>query len=132
MITRCPISNIPRVVDIGIFKHAKNKLSLAAGEVLFLEGDTGDVMYAVVDGQLDLTVSGRLLDRVVEGGIVGEMALIDHAPRSATVTARTAAQVVPVDQTHFMFLVQEHPTFALLVMRVMAERIRHSNQHNTA
>jgi CRP/FNR family cyclic AMP-dependent transcriptional regulator len=41
--------------------------------------------------------------------------------------ARTAARVVPVDQRQFKYLVQEHPTFALKVMSVMAERLRRAN-----
>jgi CRP/FNR family cyclic AMP-dependent transcriptional regulator len=55
------------------------------------------------------------------------MALIDAAPRRASATARTAARVVPVDQKRFKYLVQEHPTFALQVMAVMAERLRRAS-----
>jgi CRP/FNR family cyclic AMP-dependent transcriptional regulator len=55
------------------------------------------------------------------------MALIDEAPRSATATATTEAKVVRVDKDHFNYLVQEHPTFALQVMTVMAERLRRAN-----
>jgi CRP-like cAMP-binding protein len=64
---------------------------------------------------------------ITAGGTFGEMALIDSAPRGADATARTRARVVPVDEAHFTYLVHEHPTFALQVMRVMAGRIRHGN-----
>ena len=53
--------------------------------------------------------------------------LVDHGPRSATAVARTSSQVVRVDAELFNYLVHEHPTFALQVMRVMAERLRRAN-----
>jgi CRP/FNR family cyclic AMP-dependent transcriptional regulator len=84
-------------------------------------------MFAVVEGEVELTHQGRVVEEVTDGGILGEMALIDTAPRSATATARTTARVVRIDQKRFTFLVHEHPTFALQVMRVMARRLRQAN-----
>jgi CRP-like cAMP-binding protein len=115
------------MVEINFFRHATNRQQLEPGQVLFREGDEGDVMFAVIEGQLELSCSGRVVDEVTAGGIVGEMALIDSEPRSATATAKTSACVVPVDMRQFTFLIQEHPTFAILVMKVMAERLRRTN-----
>ena len=115
------------MADIHIFKSSPDAVEVAAGEVLFSEGDAGDVMFAVVEGEVELTHQGRMVEEVRGGGILGEMALIDTAPRSATATARTAARVVSIDQKRFTFLVHEHPTFALQVMRVMARRLRQAN-----
>ena len=112
---------------INIFRNAPDQRTLAAGEVLFQEGDTGDVMYAVVEGSLHLTVGGRVVDEVQVGQIVGEMALIDESPRSATAAAATDTVVAPVDRKRFVYLVQEHPTFALQVMELMAARLRRAN-----
>jgi CRP/FNR family transcriptional regulator, cyclic AMP receptor protein len=80
-----------------------------------------------VEGQVELTCHRRVIDVVGPGGIIGELALIDPAPRSATATAVGDARVVTVDRQHFSFLVQQHPTFALQVMAVMAERLRRAN-----
>ena len=100
---------------------------VAPGEVLFAEGDAGNVMFAVVDGDVELTHQGRVVEEVTAGGILGEMALIDTEARSATAAARTASRVVRIDERQFTFLVHEHPTFALQVMRVMAARLRRAN-----
>ncbi len=113
--------------EINIFRNAPDSLSLAPGAVLFLEGDEGDMMFAVAEGQIDLTRNGTVIDEIGPGGILGEMALIDSSPRSATAKAATAARVVAVDRKHFTYLVQEHPTFALQVLSVMAERLRRAN-----
>ena len=96
--------------------------------MLFREGDPGEVMFALVEGRVELTRDGMVIDEVGPGGIMGEMALVDPAPRSATATARTTARVASVDHKQFTYLVHEHPTFALQVMSVMAERLRKANE----
>ena len=115
------------MVEINIFKHAADAETVETGTVLFRRGDPGDVMYAVVEGEIDLLLDGTVVETVHAGGILGELALIDAAERSAEARARTTARIVRVDQRQFTFLVHEHPTFALQVMKVMAERLRHTN-----
>ena len=100
------------------------------GHVLFNEDDTGDLMYAVVEGQVTLSRGGVSVEEVGPGGILGELALIDHVNRSATATTAVESKIVPVDKKAFRFLVQEHPTFALMVMNVMAERLRRANERS--
>ena len=116
------------MTEINVFRNARETTEVPAGTVLFETGDHGDDMYAVVDGTIDLERAGRVLEQVGPGGIVGEMALVDAGPRSATAKAIADARVVRVDAAHFTYLVQEHPTFALQVMRVMAERLRRANE----
>ena len=116
------------MVEINLFKHSRDVIELDTGAVLFNHGDTGDCMYAVVEGAVALTVGGVQVEEVGPGGILGEMALIDRSPRSATASAVTATRVACVDQQQFSYLVQEHPTFALQVMSAMAERLRRANR----
>ena len=81
-------------------------------------------MFVVLEGSIDISVGGRLLYNAGAGEIVGEMALIDAAPRVATATARGEARLVPIDEDRFLFMVQERPFFALHVMRTLADRLR--------
>jgi len=117
------------MVEINIFRHAQDAEVVPAGDVLFREGDPGDVMFAVIAGEIELSRADVHLEDIGPGGIVGEMALIDAAARSATATARSSARVVRIDEDRFRYLVQEHPTFALQVMSVMADRLRKANEH---
>jgi CRP-like cAMP-binding protein len=55
------------------------------------------------------------------------MALIDQAPRTATATAKTEVQLAVLSEKRFLFLVQQHPEFALQIMKVMADRLRKMN-----
>jgi CRP-like cAMP-binding protein len=116
------------MVEINLFKSSPDAYEVEAGSALFTEGELGDVMYAVIEGRIDVTLGGQVVEQVGPGGILGELALIDASPRAATATADVRSRVTRVDQKHFMFLVQEHPTFAIQVMAVMADRLRHANE----
>ena len=67
---------------------------------------------------------GKVIETLSDGGIFGEMALIDGSPRSATALAKTDAEVAPINEKSFLFLVHETPFFAIAVMRTLAERLR--------
>jgi CRP/FNR family cyclic AMP-dependent transcriptional regulator len=82
------------------------------------------MMYVVKEGEVEVIVNGKVVDTIGPGGILGEMALIDKQPRSATATAKTDCKLVSVDEQRFQRLVQQTPHFAIQVMRVMAQRLR--------
>lgn len=109
---------------IDLFLNDDQFLSFAAGDVIFREGDEGDTMYAVIDGSVDILVGDRVVDTTEVGGLLGEMAVIDAQPRSATALASTDCRLVPINQRRFLFLVQQTPFFAVQVMQIMASRHR--------
>ena len=112
---------------LNLFRD-KEGMSFAAGEFVFKAGDPGETMYIITEGEVDiLDGSGTALDTAGPGSIVGELALIDDEPRSATVVAKTACRLVPVDRRRFEYMVQETPFFALAVMKVLADRLRKNN-----
>jgi len=115
------------MTEINIFKNSPDAVEVMPGDVIFREGEAGDAMFAVVDGEVELSRGDHAIDTIGAGGILGEMALVDTGPRSATATVKVAGRIVRVDQRNFVFLVHEHPTFALQVMRIMAERLRRAN-----
>ena len=102
-------------------------LRFAPGEVIFAAGQSGDQMYIVRSGTVDLKVGDTLLEKVGPGGVFGELALIDPAPRSATAVAGADCSLAPVNEYQFHALVQKVPNLALEVMKVMARRIRKAN-----
>lgn len=112
------------MTEIHLFRNEPNAVELAPGDVLFRAGDPADVMFAVVEGSIEIRNGDSVFETVGPGGIIGELSIVDHSPRSADAVATTASKVARVDEKRFVYLVQEHPTFALMVMRVMAERLR--------
>jgi len=111
-----------------LFRHASESETYADGDVVFRAGDPGDVMYVVRSGAVEVTVGDTLVETVVEGQPFGEMALIDDGPRSAHAVAVGATELVPIGLKRFKFLVQASPDFSLMLMRVMADRLRAMNQ----
>jgi CRP/FNR family cyclic AMP-dependent transcriptional regulator len=107
-----------------LFSHESDPVKLAAETVLFSAGDPGDAMYVVLEGSLDILVNGTRVEVASRGSILGEMALIDHSPRSGTVIAREMATLAKIDTTRFQRLIQQNPFFATHVMKVLADRIR--------
>ena len=89
--------------------------------------DPATELYIIQSGRVEIQYGNRLLDTLEEHNIFGEMALIDSAPRSATAVASTDVVLIPVSEKQFLFLVSETPFFALMVMRVLAQRLRAAN-----
>lgn len=112
------------MTSINLFRNTDEFVMYEPGQIIFEEGQPGDMMYAVVEGEVEIMVQGKVIDRVEAGGILGEMALIDASPRSGTARAKTQSKLVPVSQKRFMFLVQQTPYFSIQVMQIMAERLR--------
>jgi len=106
------------------FSQIEKYQTFAPGQAIFREGEAGDSLYIVAEGQVDIMLGARILETVGPGGILGELALIDDKPRSASAIARTECLLAPVNREHFLALVQRTPLFALQVMRAIANRLR--------
>ncbi len=102
----------------------ERQVSFAAGEKIFEAGDPATEMYVVSEGEVEISIQGRVVDCVGPGGIFGELALIDDAPRSASAVARGDCTLARVDRRRFEYLIQVTPFFAIEVMRSMANRLR--------
>ena len=108
----------------GLFVNATEIRDLAIGEVVFTAGDPGGEMFGVVSGKIELRRHGHVVASIEADGTFGELAIIDHAPRSLDAVAAAPSQVAVIDEKTFLFLVHETPMFALNVMRALAARIR--------
>jgi CRP/FNR family cyclic AMP-dependent transcriptional regulator len=107
-----------------LFRFETGLIAIPAGQSLFRSGESGDFMYVLMAGSAMVTVGDVTVERAEPGAILGELALIEPLSRSATVTAVTDCQFLPIGARRFQFLVQQTPNFALHVMKVMADRLR--------
>jgi len=116
------------MIFASIFRNDPELVHLPAGERLFAEGEPGDhVMYVLVAGTADIVVRGKVVEHVELGAILGELAVIESQPRSATVIATSESTFARIDEKRFRFLVSETPHFAIEVMRIMAQRLRNTD-----
>jgi CRP-like cAMP-binding protein len=94
------------------------------GKVIVREGQTGLRMYVVLKGNVAVSVTGRVVERLAPGGVFGELALLEQAPRLASVFAETDCEVLPVNRAAFLQLVKMSPEFATSLLARLAERLK--------
>jgi len=100
----------------------------ADGEVIMRQGDTGDTMFVIQDGQAEIVQEkdGKevRLRTAGSGEILGEMAIIDRETRSATVRALGEVRVLTVDKRTFLQRISEDPSMAFRMLQDLSNRIR--------
>ena len=112
---------------LTLFGGDEEMVSLAAGASLFAKGDAAHTMYVVRSGAVQVHDGETVFETVTPGGLLGEMAIVDGAPRSAGARAEVASEVIVVDQRRFLAMVEKTPFFAIRIMRVLTRRLRQTN-----
>jgi NADH dehydrogenase len=102
---------LPRdITQVRIFKHPQvHREHFEAGEEVFRQGDVGDRIYFVIDGEGDVVIDGRVTDSIGPGSVFGEIALMKDRPRTATIRARTPMSLASVQRDAFHTLVAHFP-----------------------
>jgi Cyclic nucleotide-binding domain len=100
------------------------RVVLSAGSAVVRQGDPGDALFVVASGTLRIVKDGRPLRDVGRGAVFGEVALLDGAPRAATVEAVTDAEVLRVPRSEFEGLLDESPEIARAVIRMLLGYVR--------
>jgi len=104
---------------------------LGAGEVLFKEGDRGEEMYLIRSGKVEISSSAggvkKVLATLGEGSFLGEMAIVDDSPRSATAIASGEVSLLILDRAAFKAQLQENPMVEYLISSLV-KRLRETNE----
>jgi len=114
---------------LDMFRDWENTEEYDARTVIFSERDPADVMYVILSGEIELTLHGEPLGAEGEGGIIGEMAIINSATRSATATTLSKVKLARLDRDEFKALIADNTEFSLHVMAVLANRLRAVDQY---
>lgn len=94
------------------------------GEEIFAEGEAGDALYLVLEGKVRVHRGDRVIAELGERECFGEMAILDAAPRSATVTAVAGTRLLRLSREDFQEIMSEKPEIALGVIKVLSRRLR--------
>lgn len=108
----------------AFFSAAGKSETIKQGTALFSEGDKGEKMYLLQDGNVALSVGGKAIDTIRKGEIFGEMSAISGQPRTATAIAKTACQALSLDRRQFLAALRSQPGFSLNLMNMMISRVR--------
>lgn len=112
---------------LELFKHSTDKKEMSPGELLFSEGEPGDYMYVILEGEIEIVALQRVFEVAGPGSIVGEMALIEKGPRTAAARVSFNCEkciIAVIDENEFLFMVRKMPEFSLHVMEVLVRRLR--------
>jgi CRP-like cAMP-binding protein len=95
-----------------------------AGDVLILEGEQGDSFYVIVDGSVRVEHGDRTVRSMTAGGFLGEIALVEHGPRTATATCVTDCRLVELRRHEFERLLDTMPDVARRIQTAIERRAR--------
>ena len=102
------------------------------GEAVFRKGEAGNTMFLVLSGAVGISDGDlsdeNLLDTIGPGDFFGEMALIANIPRSATVTALEATELIAIDKQRFMASIHSNPELAIAVIHTLVARLTYINK----
>lgn len=110
--------------DIQRIGRLVTEVKVPAGKVLCREGDSGTEAFIIAEGEADIRLKGKSLATLGPGQVVGEMSLIDQAPRSATVTANDDMTLFVLESREFWTLVSDNPLIARKLLKNLAQRLR--------
>jgi CRP/FNR family cyclic AMP-dependent transcriptional regulator len=100
------------------------EVDVPAGKVLIRQGEVGDDLMVLVTGKVGVERDGARINELGPGDFFGEIALIDHGPRTATVTAESPSRLLVVNHRDFHALMDEFPAVAATVLLCLADRLR--------
>ena len=109
--------------DLTQLARVSEDLEVEPGKVLCREGDIGHEFFVIVEGEIKVTRKGRRLALRGGGDFVGEIALLDDVPRTATVTAETPVRLFVLTRKDFRHLLDENPRVERKVLGALARRL---------
>jgi CRP-like cAMP-binding protein len=113
--------------ELGLIARASDEISVTAGKELVKEGTPGHEFFLILDGECSVRREGRHIATLKEGAYFGELALLDHAPRNATVVAETDTSLLVLGQREFNGVLDEVPVLAHKMLTIMAGRVREAD-----
>jgi CRP/FNR family transcriptional regulator, cyclic AMP receptor protein len=114
--------------ELAQIARACDEKVVDADVVLIEEGTTGKDFYLIITGEASVSRGGRHVASVGAGGYFGELALLDGAPRNATVRAKTPMTLVRLGQREFSAVLDSWPGVAHKLLKHMAGRLRLADQ----
>jgi CRP/FNR family cyclic AMP-dependent transcriptional regulator len=110
--------------DIEELGRLAEEVDVPAGYVLMREGGSGNEFFVIIDGSVGIDRGGSKISTLGPGDFLGEIALIDDGPRTATATAESPAKLLVVGHREFHSLMDQFPTIQICVLQALAKRVR--------
>ena len=113
------------LAELAVYLEEKD---VADGQTIFEKGDPGDSLYVIVSGKVRVHDGERTLNELGDRDMFGEMALLDPAPRSATITAIEDTRLLCLDHEPFFEAIDTRSEIARGVIRILSQHLRRTNE----
>jgi CRP/FNR family cyclic AMP-dependent transcriptional regulator len=118
--------------EIGLIGKVSDEVQVPSGKVLVTEGSTGHEFYLILEGQAAVRHGDRRVAMLGPGQYFGELALLDRAPRNATVVADTDMRLLVIGQREFASVLDAVPAVSHKLLQAMAHRLREADERSTS
>lgn len=125
MLRAVPLFAAMRQHDLESVERLADSVDLPAGHVLMRQGQTGNEMFVISSGSVQVERNGQHVATLGPGDAVGEMALLSEAPRLATVTTVEPTTVFVLGHREFHTLLEDSSELRDCIFETLAKRIRH-------
>lgn len=118
--------------DLHALASSLVERAVPAGSLVFSQGDSGDSMFIIEEGHVNIHLPGEASRRIslkdiTRGEYFGELALFDDKPRSASALATTDVRLLELSRATLASYLERRPSAAMAILRIMSERLRETN-----
>ena len=110
--------------DLEKIARAGDELTMPAGTIIVDQGQTGREAFVILKGTATVKRNGKKVATIGEGNVVGELSLLDHGPRTASVICETECDLLVISQRHFLGVLDEVPALGHKLLATLAAKIR--------
>ncbi len=133
MLRSVPLFSSMTLEQLEAIHHCLVEQQFTEGEIIFHEGDIGDEMYIVLEGEVEILIRADeseplLLSTVGPGSYFGEMSILDDEPRSAAARISQPARLLGLKGEQLKELIYVMPELAFTIFKVLSERLRRSDR----
>ena len=109
--------------DLAAVARVAEEVDVSSGEVILFQDDSAPAAYVLVTADAIVRRNNRKVAELGSGAVVGELALLSDAPRTATVVATTDGTILEIHRRHFLALIGDSPALARRLLAQLADRL---------
>lgn len=114
--------------ELSSIAQITDEIEYTKDEQVFAEGDQGDAMYLIVDGQVKVHSGDHIFAELGTRQVFGEMAILDAEPRSASITSMSDLTLLKIRREDFTEILAEKPEISQGIIQVLTHRLREANK----
>ena len=122
--------NIPGNILSKIAQIA-SEIHLEKEDVIFKEGDSGNYLFVIISGKVDIIKNNQNIASLEQGNCIGEMSLLDQEPRSADAVSSGESTLLKIDQDGFFELMASNSEIIKQILKMLTKRLRQTNKKLT-